>query len=86
MFCAVCMIGRSECYHMIHDASVLNQHSGNTGHIYAEPPGIHSVPSSPNIPLSKTRNPHLQWQPQHSLQRLPIPRTPRHIPLPVQRK
>jgi hypothetical protein len=86
MFCAVCMFAGWESSHRLDEAAVLNQHSGNAGCIFAEPPENHSVPSLPNIPLSTTLNFHLQWQPQHSLQRRPIPRTPRHTPLPVERK
>jgi hypothetical protein len=85
-FCAVCMVAGWESSHRMHDAAVLNQHLGNAGYIYAAPAENRSVPSSPNISLSTTRDPHLQWQPQNSLQRRPSPRTPRHTPLPVERK
>jgi hypothetical protein len=80
------MVAGWESSHRMDDAAVLNQHSGNAGYIYVEPPENRSLSSSPNISLSTTRDPHLQWQPQHSLQRRPIPRTPRHTPLPVERK
>jgi hypothetical protein len=58
MFCAVCRVAGWESSHPMDDAAVLNQHSGNA--IYAERSENRSVPFSPNIPLSTTRNPHLQ--------------------------